>query len=506
MSSIWKSRHSSADWKKSCIIQIIFLFSAILSMLVFSNSAAMADESLLDHEKAWTGDLDAMVKRKRIRVLVPYSKTFYFLDGATQRGIAYEGMQLFEEWLNKELGTGRLKVHVVMIPAARDRLFTGLVDGRGDIAVGNITITPERLKIVDFSDPFAKGIREIVVANQSAPKLEGINDLSGMEVFVRLSSSYYESLKRLNAEFKKSGRKPLKLVPADEYFEDEDLLEMVNAGLVSFIVMDEHKAAAWADIFENVKLYPDISVRTGGETAWAFRKKSPKLKKMINRFVESHKQGTMLFNVVTKRYLEETEWVKNVLVKTEFQKFKDAVKFFQLYADQYDFDWLMIAAMAYQESGIDQSLRSPAGAVGVMQMLPSTAKDPNVNIKHIEKIENNIHAGVKYLRFLRDQYFEKSAMDKANKTLFTFASYNAGPAKVAALCTEAEKGGLDPNVWFHNVEIVAAKKIGRETVQYVSNIYKYYTAYRLIMNQLELKREEKKKKGIESSEGSQPPS
>jgi membrane-bound lytic murein transglycosylase MltF len=404
-------------------------------------------------------------------------------------------MQIFGKWLNKELGTGHLKVRVIMIPTARDELFSGLVEGRGDIALGNITITPERLKIVDFSDPFAKGVREIVVAGQGAPALNVLGDLSGREIFVRISSSYYESLKDLNEKFVKSGTKPINLLPADESFEDEDLLEMANAGLVSFIVVDEHKAAAWEPVFENVKLYPDIAVRTGGETAWAFRKNSPKLKEMINRFVAGHKQGTMLFNVITKRYLKGTKWVKNALSEKEFQKFQNAVQFFRKYADKYDFDWLMIAALAYQESRIDQSLRSPAGAIGVMQMLSTTAKDPNVNIPNIEKLENNIHAGIKYLRFIRDRYFEKESMNEANKMLFTFAAYNAGPARVAKLRSEAEKKGLDPNVWFRNTEIIASKRIGRETVQYVSNIYKYYTAYRLIIDKLQLKKEAKQKMG-----------
>jgi membrane-bound lytic murein transglycosylase MltF len=404
-------------------------------------------------------------------------------------------MQIFGKWLNKELGTGHLKVRVIMIPTARDELFAGLVEGRGDIALGNITITPERLKIVDFSDPFAKGVREIVVAGQGAPALNGLGDLSGGEIFVRISSSYYESLKDLNEKFVKSGKKPINLLPADESFEDEDLLEMANAGLVSFIVVDEHKAAVWEPVFENVKLYPDIAVRTGGKTAWAFRKNSPKLKEMINRFVAGHKQGTMLFNVVTKRYLKGTKWVKNALSEKEFQKFQNAVQFFRKYADKYDFDWLMIAALAYQESRIDQSLRSPAGAIGVMQMLSATAEDPNVNISNIEELENNIHAGIKYLRFIRDRYFEKESMNEANKMLFTFAAYNAGPARVAKLRSEAEKKGLDPNVWFRNTEIIASKRIGRETVQYVSNIYKYYTAYRLIIDKLQLKKEAKQKMG-----------
>jgi membrane-bound lytic murein transglycosylase MltF len=488
---IRKFCHGCGISQGNSLLQPLLLLFATFAALMLIHTGTLATEALLDHEKPWTGDFEGMVERRKIRVLVPYSKTFYFLDGATQRGIAYEGMQIFGKWLNKQLGKGHLKVRVIMIPTARDELFSGLVDGRGDIALGNITITPERLKIVDFSDPFAKGVKEIVVAGQGAPALKSLEDLAGREVFVRTSSSYYESLKDLNEKFVKSGKEPMSLLPADESFEDEDLLEMANAGLLSFIVVDEHKAAVWEPVFKNVKLYRDIAVRKGGETAWAFRKNSPKLKETVNRFVAGHKQGTMLFNVVTKRYLKDTKWVKNALSEEEFQRFQDAVDFFRKYADKYDFDWLMVAALAYQESRIDQSQRSPTGAVGVMQILPATAEDPNVDIPNIEKLENNIHAGVKYLRFLRDRYFEKEPMNEANKMLFTFAAYNAGPARVAKLRSEAEKKGLDPNVWFRNTEIIAAKRIGRETVQYVSNIYKYYTAYRLIMDKLQIKKEAK---------------
>lgn len=490
---ILKSRHGCKTKLKGSLFEPFTLLVAIFFGLFFVHADLRANEALLESEKSWTGDFDGMVERRKIRVLVPYSKTYYFLDGATQQGISYQGMQIFEKWLNKELGKGPLKVNIIMIPTSRDNLFSGLVDGRGDIALGNLTITPERLKIVDFSDPFAKGVREIVVAGQNAPALESLDDLAGQEVIVRPSSSYYESLKLLNEHFSQSRKKTVNLVPADEYLEDEDLLEMANAGLVAFLVVDEHKAAVWEPIFQNVKLYSDIAVRTGGESAWAFRKNSPKLKEVINRFVAGHKQGTLLFNMITKRYLEDTKWAKNALAEEEFQRFKDAVELFKKYSNKYDFDWLMVAALAYQESRIDQSMRSPAGAVGVMQILPSTAKDQNVNIPNIENIENNIHAGVKYLRFLRDRYFEGQPMDAANKMLFTFASYNAGPAKVETLRGEAEKTDLDPNVWFRNVEIVAAKRIGSETVQYVSNIYKYYTAYRMIMDKIQLKKEAKEK-------------
>ena len=469
-----------------CIVSYL-----LLSLMCVNQTAAV--ESILDLDQKWTGDFDGMVERHKIRVLVPYSKTFYFLDGARQSGITYDLIILFEEWLKKKLARKRLKVHAVIIPTPSEDLLTGLRDGRGDIAAGNLTITPEREKIVDFSDPFATGAKEIIVAAKTTPALNSIEDLSGREIYIRPSSSYYDSLKELNNQLKKAGRKQIKIIKADPFLEDEDILEMVNAGIIPITAVDEHLAEPWSKVFENLTLYPNLAVRTGGKLACAFRKNSPKLKKMINEFVAGHKQGTMIFNSITSRYLKSTRWVKNALAKEDLQRFSAADKFFIKYADKYGFDWLFVAALAYQESKIDQRRRSPAGAIGVMQMRPATAKDPNVNIPNITVLENNIHAGVKYLRFIRDSYFEKEQMDEANKTLFTIAGYNAGAAKIARLRSEAKKTEFDPNVWFRNVEVIAARRIGRETVQYVSNIYKYYTAYRLIVNEREMKRKVKEK-------------
>jgi membrane-bound lytic murein transglycosylase MltF len=362
-----------------------------------------------------------------------------------------------------------------------------LVKGLGDIAAGNLTITPERFKEVDFSEPYFKGVNEILVTSPAGPQVKTVEDLSGKEIHVRASSSYYASLQSLNARFKKAGKQPMKLVLADEYLEDEDLLEMMNANLIPMIIIDSHKGEFWQQIFTDLTLYPDIKVREGGQIALAVRKNSPKLKEVINGFMKKYKSGTLMGNILFKRYLKSTKWVRNSLAEEEMERFGAAVQLFKKYAGMYEFDWLAVAALAYQESRIDQSKRSPTGAIGVMQLLPSTAADPNVGIHNIEEIENNIHAGVKYLRFINDRYYAKEPMDRLNKRLFALASYNAGPAKVAKLRKETRQIGLDPNVWFRNVEIVAAKRIGRETVQYVSNIYKYYVAYRLIFDKLALK-------------------
>jgi membrane-bound lytic murein transglycosylase MltF len=467
---------------------------AALALLVWltlpPRPARSADELLAHVETPWKGDLDQMIKRRRIRALVVYSKTFYFLDRGRQRGTTYDTMHAFEDQLNRRLGTGHLKVQVIFIPVSRDELLPRLAQGRGDIAAANLTITDERRQLVDFSDPLATGVDEIVVTGPKSPPIASAQDLSGQEVFVRKSSSYYESLVSLNVELQKAGKPAVRLKLAPEALEDEDLLEMLNAGLIRLVVVDSHKAEFWAQIFANIHLHPEAAVRTDGDIAWAFRKESPKLKAAVNRFVATHKRGTSFGNQVFNRYLKSTKFVKNALDPAEIAKYERTVTLFRKYGDQYDFDWLMLTAQGYQESQLDNARRSRAGAVGVMQVLPKTGKEMQVGDVH--QLDPNIHAGTKYLRFMRDRYFEDAPMDPIDKTLFAFASYNAGPAKIARLRKEAKASGLNPNVWFNNVERVVALRIGRETVTYVSNIFKYYVAYRLLEDERQERESAKK--------------
>ena len=443
-------------------------------------------ELRLDQE--WVGDLDAMAERGVVRALVVYSLGQYFLDGATQRGVTYEALAAFETFLNQRLGRKTLKVGVLVIPVQRNELFPALERGLGDIAAANLTVTESRLEKVDFSDPLLTDVRELVVTGPAAPwTLASLDDLAGREICVRRSSSYWESLANLNEDFSSRGLKPVEVTPAEEFLQDEDLLDMVNAGLLPATIVDSHKAAFWAGIFDHLQIHEDLAVRTGGTIAWAYRKQSPRLAEAVNAFVRQHKQGTTTGNVVLNRYLKQTKWALNALAGEDRARFQRTVGIFKEYGDRYGFDHLMLAALAYQESRLDQSVRSRAGAVGVMQLLPSTAADPNVGIPDITDLDNNIHAGTKYLRFLRDRYFSDPAIDPINQTLFTFAAYNAGPARVGQLRDEASRTGLDPNVWFGSVEQVAARRIGRETVQYVSNIAKYYVAYKLASRHLGLR-------------------
>jgi membrane-bound lytic murein transglycosylase MltF len=321
-----------------------------------------------------------------------------------------------------------------------------------------------------------------VITSTDTQAMSSINELSGMSVHVRESSSYYASLPRANTELQKRGIQPINIVPANEYLEDEDLLEMVNAQLIPAIVVDSHKAHFWDQIFDNILIHEELALRNNGEIAWAFRKNSPEFAQLVNNFVKENRKGSLMGNILFKRYLQNTKHVRNALEPGEMEKFNATVALFQQYADQYDFDWLFLIAQAYQESRLEQDTRSSAGAVGVMQLLPTTAADKSVEIEDITVLENNVHAGAKYMRWLRDNYFNEPGMSNEEQTLFSFAAYNAGPGRVIKLRKEAAEMGLDPNVWFDNVEVVAAKRIGRETVQYVSNIYKYWVAYTLALD------------------------
>jgi membrane-bound lytic murein transglycosylase MltF len=430
---------------------------------------------------SWTGDLDALAGHRAIRVLVPYSKTLYFVDlGGVQRGISYDFMHAFEQTLNSKLGEGQLQLHVVFIPVSRDKLIPMLIAGEGDVVAANLTVTPERSAVVDFISPAATGVREILVTGPGAPALRSLDDLAGRQVYVQTGTSYYQSLAALNQIFRQRKLAPISLKQAPARFETEDLLEMVNAGLVQTIVADDYLAHFWRRVYPNLVVHDDIAVRTGGDIAFAVRKGSPKLKAALDAFTATHRQGTLFGNVTLQKYLQQTRWAKNAVSEEELKKFNTLVALFRKYGAEYRIDWLLMAAQGYQESQLDQTRRSGVGAVGVMQLMPATGRQMQVG--DINELDANIHAGVKYVRFMVDTYYRDDAMDELNKVLFAFASYNAGPERIRALRKEASAMQLNPNVWFDNVERVAAQRIGRETVQYVSNIYKYYIAYSLVQD------------------------
>ncbi|MBB5503808.1 transglycosylase SLT domain-containing protein [Paraburkholderia atlantica] len=429
----------------------------------------------------FTGDFDAMLDRRLIRVLVPYSRTLYVNEQGHERGLTAGLMRDFERYLNRKYQAtlGKRPLTLVIIPTTRDQLLPGLIAGRGDIAAGNLTVTEARLKQVDFVAPRDRtAVREVVVTGPKSPALAKLDDLCGKTVHVRPSSSYYESLNALNARFGKEGKPPVKLVPLPDALEDEDAMEMLNAGLVQILVVDDWKAKVWAPILPGIVVHNDIAVRDAGYIGWAVRFKSPKLQEVINDFYLNYVQKQSVAEVRLQQEMKRIKQISNNTESAELKRFKQTVGLFEKYGAQYGFDPLLLAAQGYQESQLNQSARSQVGAIGIMQLMPATGK--GLAVGDIRVAESNVHAGAKYLDVLMARYFPDAHFSERDRSLFAFASYNAGPANIAKMRKEAAARGLDPNKWFNNVEIVVAEKIGIEPTTYVRNVFKYYVAYRLV--------------------------
>ena len=444
---------------------------------------ALPEAVRLTMGKPFTDDFDALVKRRAIRVTVTFNRTHYFIDKGQERGITYEALKLFEDDLNKELKTGNLKVNVLMLPMSRDQLGPALVGGKVDMVAAMVTVRPELEKLAAFSEPTRTNVSEVVVTGPGAPPIATVDDLAGQAVFVRKGSAYAESLDRLNEQLKARGKPAVVIDEAPGALEDDDVLEMVNAGLAPITVVDDYLAAFWSQVFTSIKVHGDVAVRSGGNLAVAFRKENPRLRQEVNKWIRKHGKGDAFRNTVERKYLQNVKYVKNAAADAERRKLAGVRELFQKYGAQYNLDYLLMAAQGYQESTLDQNVKSPVGAIGVMQVMPPTGKE--LKVGDISQVEPNIHAGVKYMRFMMDQYFKDEPMDNLNKGLMTFAAYNAGPGRLRQLRRETAQRGLDPNVWFGNVERIASERIGRETVTYVSNIYKYYVAYRLMNAQQE---------------------
>ncbi len=425
----------------------------------------------------WKGDYDGMLERRMVRILVPYSRTHFFLDGARARGLLAAAGRELEREINRREGIRTKLVHVVFIPVARSQLIPWLIAGRGDVAAGSLAVTDARKMMVDFSEPFFRDVDEIVVTGPAAPPIGALGDLAGKEFYIQPSSAAAESLLALNQDFAAKGLSAVRIESFDDLLEPDEILELVHAGIVPATVVDRRLADFWAQILPNLTVHADLVVAAKRDIAWAFRKNSPKLEEVLNEFLRTHRHRTAFGNIVFRRYLQSIRWVQNPTASPDQERFDLAMPLFRKFGEQYDLDPLFLAALGYQESRLDQNARSPVGAIGVMQVMPKTGAIMNVG--DITQLEPNIHAGTRYFSRLID-IVGGDEVNPLNTTMLALASYNGGQTRIRRLRRETAERGLDPNVWFHNVELAVARAIGRETVQFVRNIYRYYLVFRLI--------------------------
>lgn len=458
---------------------LLFISLTLSIQLVWAEETEISSKHPLGSHliESWTGDLPEMIERRYVRILTTINQTNFFLDGIEPHGFEYSLLKEYEKSLNSGQSRRKLRITFEFIPVSRDKLLENLLAGYGDIAAAGLTVTPLRSTKVDFADPYLSNISELLVTHKDIELITDRNNMSGKEIFVRKSSSYYESLVALNNLLELKGKSPVKIIEADENLETEDILEMVNSGAIKMTVCDSHIAEFWSKVLPDIKIHNEVVFRRGSNIAWAIRKECPVLKEDLNRFIQKHRKGTLMGNIYFNRYYENMKWIKNPIKGKYAKKINEYKPIFEKYAEKYDFDWRLILSMAFQESGLNNNKRSARGAVGIMQIKPSTARDPKVGINNISNVENNIHAAIKYLDFIRNRYFSDESIRPRDRVRFALAAYNAGPAKINRARKVATEMNLNPDQWFRDVELAVLRTVGQETVKYVSNINKYYVIY-----------------------------
>ena len=439
----------------------------------------LADDSLLNFRGSPDKSIDRTPLKdiQVLRVLVTYNRTTFFVDRGQPRGYEYEYMREFERFLNQRLRGGEHPVRLEFVVTDFDRLLPDLVEGRGDVIAANFTITRARDEKADFSLPYLEGIDEMLVANRQAPQLASVEALSGKRVLVVRGSSYAEHLARLAVEQERAGRAPVNVVQAESNLEAEDILEMVNARIVDYTVADSHVARLWSQVLPNILVRDNLVVNKMGNLAWATRPECRELREALDAFVRQDGSRSGMNSKLFERYFRDTRWIGNPAAEPMLRRQASAISRIRTDSQANGLDWRLVLAHAAAESGFDQSRRGPGGAVGIMQVTPQMAAA--VHVTNIEKPEQNILAGVRYLAKLRDDYARETGADANGSVDLALAAYRIGPDRLRTLQNYASQVGLDPRRWQKNVELVSDLTLGDEPSREMHDVYKYYEAYRL---------------------------
>ena len=462
----------------------LFILPLLAVLLWAGPAGAMPDPpplppNLQELSHPFKADLPELRKLGVIRVLTVYSQSYFFIHQGQPYGLDYALLEEYQRILRRHHVKGQPPMEVVFIPVPLERLVPLLEAGYGDMAAAGLTITPERSRQLTFTRPYITGVDEVVVSHKSVTGLTSLDSLSGRPVLAAKGSSYMASLKKFNRGLASRGLKPVEILGAPDVLTDEDILDLVNSGGAPLTVIDSPAAHMWAEVMPNIKVHSKLALRKGGQIAWLVRRDTPKLLAGLNRFLKTRHQGTLVGNVLIKRYFTNNQWLKNPNDLEERSRFSRFAPLFKKYGEKYDFDWLLLAAQAFQESRLDPKCRSSAGAVGLMQVMPPTSGDRQAEIKRLLEPEYNVSVAVKYLAHIRDHYFDDPGLSLPVRARFSLAAYNAGPTALSRVRRVSKKMGYNPDRWFFNCEYGALRLVGSEPVSYVRNILKYYVSYRL---------------------------
>ena len=469
-------------WITKHAVTLTFVVTCIFTITTCNATSTVAIQQLALHSQPNFADLPQLLNKRLIKVLVVNHPAYYFIDQSQPRGMAYELMRAYERQLATQYQRQtqqKLQLNILFIPVASADIVELLAQGYGDIAIGPLLPTQQQQQRVKFSQPVYDDNQLLLFSHASNPDITDISQLSGQEIWVAKNSRQHQQLQAINRQILNRNLVPIYINLINENVEHYEVLDMINNNKKFMTLGSSHDLALWSKLYNNVKHHPRLQLDDNLTSSWAVHGKAPLLSASLDQFISQHKKGTKLGNILHDRYLVNHPWLTRIIEQTFEERYLETESLIKKYAKQYQFDWQIILAQAYQESRLNQKAISHRGAVGVMQVLPTTAREPYVNIPDISGVDANIHAGIKYLHFMQQRYFSTPEITPLDSLLLTLAAYNAGPAKLRRLRQRTQAQGLDPNVWFDNVEVIARQVSGKETVTYVNNIYRFYLTYLL---------------------------
>lgn len=434
--------------------------------------------------EVWLGDLDGMLKRGQLRVLIPFSRTYFFQKNSQHLGLSAEILKLYECFLNDQVVLDDKRMEVVFLPTPQERLLEELFAGKGDVIAADILPQPAQEQQVKMISPVALEIQEILVTGPNASLFKSIFNLSGQTITVRENSPYAASLQKLNNTLTSIGKKPVTIQFAAPFLQDEDLLEMTGLGLLPMTIIDNHVGEVWSNILDGVNLHKKIALRTAKELTWVIRADNLLLEESITYFKENnylHQDG---HQILTAYYRQRGGELQNNLEPAALARYQSTLALFEKYGKKYHFPPQLLAALAYHQSGLDPDF-GKNGTVGIMGLDPSATLQEGLetNLKEIRKTEYNIHTAARYLRFLADHYFSSSTLGELDRNLMAVAAYQTSPEQVIAARKKAALTGFNPDLWFNHTEEALAALLSEESeeekniARSTRNIYKYFTVY-----------------------------
>ncbi len=466
-----------------------YIFAIVLLIILFNLLQSCSSKNEQEEEVKIENLRDS-----KLVALTGYNAYSYFIYKGQPMGFEYELVKKLAEYFNVALE--------VKVISSIEEMFEMLNSGEGDLIAFNLTITKKRLEIVDFTKPI-NTIKQVLVQRKPKDwrkmKLHEIEkrlirdpaELIGKTVFVRSSSAYVQRLINLSDEIGGD----INVVEAEPELTIEDLIALVDSGAIDYTISDDNIAHLNTVYYRNIDVETDISLSQ--RIAWAVEKNSDDFKADVNRWLDSMK-ATVDFAVIYKKYFTNRYAFKKRVTSDYFSntgggisKYDDLIK---KYSDLVGWDWRLGSSLVYQESQFNPNSKSWAGAVGLMQLMPNTAKQ--VGISNLKNPEQNIKGGFKYLVYL-DNLWKETITDSTERIKFVLASYNVGPGHITDARNLTEKYEGNPNIWFDNVEVYLKLKSkpkyyndevvkrgyarGRETVKYVKEILERYRQYKQLI-------------------------